>query len=199
MFLKYSVSLLCLVYMCHAELAKSNITQPDSSRSGCIIQNSYYFYNYLYTTKNHFNLDGTLFRSTNSVPLIIVDNFEKIKWTLLSKSNSSATTFYLENEDRPNLFLCAFGKFDDIFRTRRLVKTLEIDKPSLKLFKNCEWKLRADGKKNLFTIWSVLYSDALYASPYSMKERVEQRNLFLGKSRKVFNKPQFKWWIECPN
>ena len=137
-------------------------------------------------------------RNVYTTPLSRAENFDSLRWKFIPVMNNQNDTFYIYNQ-KYGEYLCASNAFKDIFKKRRKLHSLGIyDQLTLMESNECEWKMEKISSRDepdVYTIWSVLFKEPVYAASYLLKFQSAKRSIFLWYKSPDTN--QFKWQIDC--
>ena len=127
-----------------------------------------------------------------------VDDFDKLRWTLVKVNNSANGTFYLKST-KYDEYLCASNSFADLYGMRRNIMRLQIDMTYTSFHSKCQWKLEkinSNLNDNTYSIWNLMYQEPLYAASFLFKETSNKRSIFLWYKPSI-NSNKLKWTVDC--
>ena len=185
------------------KLKKANSTNKTDYKFGsnCLIHNQEFKYEYLYTS-NDLDIEHIFKKNIYTRLLSKVDDFNKIRWSLIKSSNESFE--YFIKSSYYNEVLCASNRFSYIFSVRRYVKR-EYIKNYKEIPKNCRWIIKKDltSKKfdDVYTISNVYYrNEHLYVASFFFKKTFYSRRIFLWNIKtQNISSNKFRWQIDCNN
>ena len=175
----------------------SGFIQQQMPIGNCLIHNQKYSFEYLYASDKVFtdiikiqNPHRNIF--TN--PIGMVDDFNRLKWTITQVNQSNVTVTIKSNN---NEYLCSSDLHQDILHQRRRVylKTMGKNRYIKMITPNCQWRLQQVGVQS-YIIWNDWFNEPLYAPSFFYKHDLIKRNVYLWKHKPSSSK-QFIWSIDC--
>ena len=159
--------------------------------SNCLIHNEAYKFEYL-----HASNENTIkkIQSAYLKPLSKVNDFNKIRWSLI-ETKSQSGQYYLKSSFYGD-YLCAKSSYADIFHSIRKVIRLNVKTP----FNDCKWrisKLMSKTSNNTYMIKNVFFDEVLYAASYSFPYWINEKEIFSSNSMNNFKTGKYKWIIDC--
>ena len=164
----------------------------DTFGSNCLIHNAAYQYEYLYSSNDYKSKDKVI----HLKPLSKVNDFNKIRWSLIQTKNQSGQ-FYLKSSFYDD-YLCSKSIFTDVYRLKRILVRLVI-KPNINQFDNCKWKIskvNSTTSNSTYLITNVFYNEALFAASYILPNWVYDKEIFLTYNKNL-KTSKLEWIIDC--
>jgi hypothetical protein len=163
----------------------------------CLINNLEYSFEYLHTSDDTDQLEKVYHRNIYTFPLEEIDNFDYLRWSLIQIDGLS-DTFYITSHLFNNEYLCSSFKFDDVFRTRRMIYRRDLKKQ--KNNDNCKWKLlklESYSNNRTFRIKNLKYKEYLYADETHFRRDSFKRNIYLFGKSPSNETNQYDWLVDC--
>lgn len=192
--------MIILLYLVNFLLIKMLATNPTSSLSiECLINNLEYAFEYLHTSDDTDQLEQIYQRNIYTYPLEEIENFDFLKWNLV-QIDGLPDTFFIISHSFNEEYLCASYKFDDVFRTKRMIYRRMVNKKQQKNIDNCKWKLskiESYSNNRTFRIRNLKYREYLFADETNFKRDGFKRNIYLNGKHPSNETNQFDWLVDC--
>jgi hypothetical protein len=200
---KYSLLILSIILF---QLNKSESRPDKSATKTCLIQNTEYKDEYLYSC---FKLDATDdFKRkiyTNPIETTYMRTFTQLKWKFEpvvvdvdgeKQEDNNQTYYYISNSQYNNEYMCASNNHFDRFSYRRKVNLNKLTETG-KNDKRCMWRLdEQPHHENRYMIWNAFYNEAIYAAMDLLSEaKTNRRNVYTW--YKNPDSRQFIWNLIC--
>jgi hypothetical protein len=204
-FFLFSIIIIHLNELGYSNQVKSIIKSKNSSTTFyCLIQNSNYLNEYLYSSFEHQinpedikekNFKHKVF--TNHIHSLYSKHINQYIW-VLKPVEWLNDTFYMTNFYFNNQHLCSSHNHVDSLNHRRQVLLNKLNKESLMTNKKCMWIIRSISSKDssLVEIWNNYYKEPFYAASNLFRSGIlNRRNVFLWYDQP--DSKQFSWKLLC--